>query len=212
MVKILFEDSDIVAVIKPSGMDSEKELPEILKELTGSSYIAVLHRLDVLVSGVMIFAKTKYAAANISEQIKVGGFKKEYLAVISGVPQDKSSTLTDLLFKDSEKNKSYVVKRERKGVKKAVLEYDTLNSVHLDNGDISLIKVLLHTGRTHQIRVQFSSRRHPLLGDKKYGSKFNCPIALFSHKITFTHPKTREIISFKEFPDYSNFPFNKFKQ
>ena len=212
MVKILFEDKDIVAVLKPIGIDSEKELPEILKEITGSSYIAVLHRLDKGVSGVMVYAKTRKAAGNISEQIKSGDFKKEYLAVISGIPNEPAATLCDLLFKDSGKNKSYVVKRERKGVKKAVLSYETLNSIHLDNGDISLIKVLLHTGRTHQIRVQFSSRRHSLLGDKKYGSKFSCPIALFSHKITFIHPITNEIISFEENPDYEKFPFNKFKQ
>ncbi len=212
MVKILFEDNDIVVVLKPTGIDSEKELPEILKTLTGSSYIAVLHRLDKLVSGVMVYAKTKEAAANISEQIKIGNLKKEYLAVIAGIPAENSATLSDLLFKDSSKNKSYVVKRERKGVKKAILSYETLNSAHLDNGDISLIKVFLHTGRTHQIRVQFSSRKHSLLGDKKYGSHFACPIALFSHKITFTHPKTNQTISFEENPDYTKFPFNKFSK
>ena len=210
MVKIIYEDNDIIFAIKPVGIDSEKEMSEELKTLTNSDYIAVLHRLDTAVSGVMVYAKNKTAAANLSAQIQNGNFKKEYLAVVSGVPTKPCGRYEDLLFKDSSKNKSYVVKRDRKGVKKAVLEYETLSTVHLDNGDISLIKILLHTGRTHQIRVQFSSRKMSLLGDKKYGSRFDCPIALFSHKITLLHPTTNETISFKADPDYTKFPFNKF--
>lgn len=211
MVKIIFEDKYIVAAIKPSGIDSEKEMVERLKELTNSDYIAVLHRLDTAVSGVMIYAKTKAAAANISAQIQSDNFKKEYLAVVSGAPEEPQGRYEDLLFKDSAKNKSYVVKRERKGVKKAVLEYETLSTAHLDNGDISLIRVLLHTGRTHQIRVQFSHRKMSLLGDKKYGSRYDCPIALFSHTITLLHPTTNEPLCFTAEPDYTKFPFNKVK-
>ncbi len=211
MLKIIYEDNDVIAAIKPAGIDSEKEMVELLKALTSSDYIAVLHRLDTAVSGVMVYAKSKSAAANLSAQIQNGEFKKEYLCVVGGIPEESHARLEDLLFKDSSKNKSYVVKRERKGVKKAVLDYETLSTAHLDNGDISLLKVLLHTGRTHQIRVQFSSRKLCLLGDKKYGSKFDCPIALFSHKITLHHPKTNEEMVFSAEPDYTKFPFNKLK-
>ena len=204
MVKILFQDNDILAVLKPVGIDSEKELPEVLKELTGNSYIAVLHRLDTTVSGVMIFAKNKTAAANISKQITSGEFKKEYLAVISGTPTKSNDTLTDLLFKDSRINKSFVVKSERKGVKKAILSYETLNTVHLDNGDISLIKVLLHTGRTHQIRVQFANIGHALIGDNKYGKvvKGHSDVRLWGYLLKFKHPTKDEIMEFSIKPDW----------
>ena len=211
MLNIIYEDEFIVAVIKPVGLDSQEGMVKELKAITKSDYIGVVHRLDTAVSGVMVFAKTKESAADLSDQIRNGEFKKEYLCVVGGIPEKTTNTLEDLLFKDSAKNKSYVVRRERKGVKKAVLKYQMLSSVHLDNGDISLLKVILHTGRTHQIRVQFSSRKLSLLGDKKYGSKFSCPIALFSHKITLTHPETKKILTFEAEPDYNIFPFNKFK-
>ncbi len=211
MIKTIFEDKDIIAAIKPIGIDSEKGMVEGLKAQTNSEYIAVLHRLDTAVSGVMVYAKNKNAAANISSQIVNGKFLKEYLAVVSGEPKEPDGRYEDLLFKDSAKNKSYVVKTERKGVKKAVLEYKTLATAHLDNGDISIIDVLLHTGRTHQIRVQFSHRKMSLLGDKKYGSRFECPIALFSYKIRLIHPTTNEPLCFMAEPDYTKFPFNKFR-
>lgn len=211
MITVIYEDNDILAAIKPTGIDSEKGMVERLKALTNSDYIAVLHRLDTAVSGVMVFAKNKNAAASISSQILNGDFKKEYLAVVSGTPSEPSGRYEDLLFKDSAKNKSYVVKTERKGVKRAVLEFDTISTAHLDNGDISLISIRLHTGRTHQIRVQFSHRKMSLLGDKKYGSRYDCPIALFSRKITLLHPTTNKPLSFEAEPDYTKFPFNKFK-
>lgn len=211
MITIIYEDNDIIAAIKPTGVDSEKGMVEGLKALTNSDYIAVLHRLDTAVSGVMVYAKTKAAAANISSQIVNGDFKKQYWAVVAGVPTEASGRYEDLLFKDSAKNKSYVVKTERKGVKKAVLEYRTLSTAHLDNGDISLINISLHTGRTHQIRVQFSHRKMSLLGDKKYGSRYECPVALFSHKITLSHPTSKEPLCFEAEPDYTKFPFNRFR-
>lgn len=211
MISVIYEDNDILAAIKPMGIDSEKGMVEGLKSLTSSDYIAVLHRLDTAVSGVMVFAKNKNAAASISSQIVNGNFKKEYLAVVSGAPNEPNGRYEDLLFKDSAKNKSYVVKTERKGVKRAVLEYETLCTAHLDNGDISLVNIRLHTGRTHQIRVQFSHRKMSLLGDKKYGSRFDCPIALFSRKITLNHPTTNQPLCFEAKPDFTKFPFNKFK-
>ena len=215
MLEILFEDKEIVAAIKPVGVSSqdngENSMPMLLRKATGSDYIAVLHRLDTAVSGVMVYAKTKSAAAALSAQIQSGEFNKTYLAVVGGIPTDKSGTFEDLLFKDSSKNKSFVVKSERKGVKKAILNYETLGTVNLDNGDISLVKVNLITGRTHQIRVQFSSRKMSLLGDKRYGSHFSCPIALFSHFIAFNHPSSNEKMIFSAEPDYTAFPWNKFK-
>ncbi len=210
MIDIIYEDKYIVVVLKPVGLDSQAGMVEQLKTLTDSEYIAVVHRLDTAVSGVMVYAKTREAAADLSTQILNGEFLKEYLTVVGGIPENTQDILIDLLFKDSANNKSYVVNRERKGVKKAILEYKTLSTVHLDNGAISLINVNLLTGRTHQIRVQFSYRKMSILGDKKYGSKFECPIALFSHKITFTHPETKEKLTFSAEPDYSKFPFNKF--
>lgn len=211
MINIIYEDEYIVAAIKPVGLDSQEGMVSELKAVTKSDYIGVVHRLDTTVSGVMVYAKTKEAAANLSAQIVNGGFKKEYLCVVSGIPENTAATLEDLLFKDSAKNKSYVVKRQRVGVKKAVLEYETLSTAYLDNGDISLLKVRLVTGRTHQIRVQFSHRKHSLLGDKKYGSRYECPIALFSHKISLTHPETKKPLTFEAEPDYIKFPFSKFK-
>lgn len=215
MLEILFEDKEIVVAIKPVGVSSqdngENSMPMLLRKATDSDYIAVLHRLDTAVSGVMVYAKTKSAAAALSAQIQSGEFNKTYLAVVGGIPTDKSGTFEDLLFKDSSKNKSFVVKSERKGVKKAILNYETLGTVNLDNGDISLVKVNLITGRTHQIRVQFSSRKMSLLGDKRYGSRFSCPIALFSHCIAFNHPSSNEKMIFSAEPDYTAFPWNKFK-
>lgn len=216
MPRIIHKDNEIIVCIKPTGVISQDagadSMPQLLREKTGCEYIAVLHRLDTAVSGVMVYAKTKAAAAELSAQIQSGAFVKEYLAVVEGMPESPNGILEDLLFKDSSKNKSYVVKRERKGVKRAVLEYETLSTVHLDNGDISLLKIRLYTGRTHQIRVQFASRKMPLLGDKKYGSHFTCPIALFSRSISFKYPKTNKSVGFIAEPDYTQFPWNKFKK
>ena len=144
-----------------------------------------IHRLDRDVSGVMVYALTKKAAASLSKAVAENALEKVYLAVVHGVPAEKSGVYTDLLFKDSKKNKSYVVARERKGVRRAELSYEVLES----RGDKTLVRVKLHTGRSHQIRVQFSSRKMPLFGDKKYGaSDGERQIALFSHSLTFPHP------------------------
>ena len=134
-------------------------------------------------------------------------FKKTYLAVVDGIIEEKQGVYKDLLFKDSSKNRSYVVNRMRKGVKEASLEYVVLN----ENNNKSLVKVTLHTGRTHQIRVQFSSRKTPLCGDIKYGSKDReSDIALFSHSISFCHPVTEEILTFTDLPEKENYPWNLF--
>ena len=183
MIEILYEDKNVVFCVKPAGVSSESDLPEALKEQLNSE-IYTLHRLDKPVAGVMVYAKNKETAAKISKKIaEQTDFNKTYLAVCEGELADGKGTMEDLLFKDSAKNKSYVVKRERKGVKKAVLQYRVLGCEEYDGKICSLVAVTLKTGRSHQIRVQFASRKHPLLGDGKYGSKFNCKIALFSHKI-----------------------------
>ncbi len=209
MVKILFENDDIVVCIKPVGIPSQNDksvdLVKMLSQETGS-LIYPVHRLDTAVGGTMVFAKNSKSAAELSKQITENSLKKKYLAVISGEPQEKSGVLKDLLFKDSSKNKSYVVKRERRGVKKASLEYEVLESV----GGVSLVKILLHTGRTHQIRVQFASRKMPLLGDGKYGSRDNrCSVALWSSEISFK--LYGEEKTFTSVPDFNTEPWKNFK-
>jgi 23S rRNA pseudouridine1911/1915/1917 synthase len=212
-LNILYEDKDITVCVKPKGLSSEdtpteKGLIGLLSERANKS-LHLLHRLDRGVGGVMVFANNKQSAAALSKAIAEGALKKEYLAVCDGIPQEASAVLKDLLFKDSRKNRSYVVNRERKGVKAASLEYVVLQK----NEEKALIRVLLHTGRTHQIRVQFASRKLCLTGDIKYGSKdrTNCDIALHAYRITFTHPTTKEILSFQCEPDYSSYPWNMFK-
>lgn len=203
MIQILYEDKDIVACVKPVGISSEDELPGLLMEQTNSK-IYTLNRLDVPVGGVMVYAKNKQAAAKYSHIIARGDdFEKTYLAVCEGAFEQKSGVMEDILFKDSRKNKSFVVKRERKGTKKAVLQYEVKDEKQYNGKVFSLVQITLQTGRSHQIRVQFASRRHPLLGDGKYGSKVNCDIALFSHCI-----RVNDFVFQKDKPD--GFPWNLF--
>ena len=183
-MEILFSDKDIVVCVKPVGLDSEMEMPKALKETLGGE-IFPLHRLDKNVGGVMVYARTKVTAASFSKAIQNGDMVKEYVAKVHGEPEE-SGILTDLLFKDSRKNKVFVVKKPRAGVKEAKLQYR-----HLGEG---LVHVRLFTGRSHQIRVQFSSRGFPLVGDHKYGSRApeTAPM-LFSCRITFPyHGKTMQ--------------------
>ncbi|MBE6925511.1 MAG: RNA pseudouridine synthase [Ruminococcaceae bacterium] len=182
MIDILFEDKDIVVCMKPVGMDSEHELPAAL-----GGEIYTVHRLDKGVGGVMVYARNKSAAADLSRQIQNGEMVKEYVAMVEGCPPE-SGDWEDLLFKDSRKNKVYVVNRKRAGVKEAKLTYRCLTA-----GARSLVRVRLHTGRSHQIRVQFASRGYPLVGDHKYGARSpEKEIALFSCNLRFIlHGKTR---------------------
>ncbi|MBO5211753.1 MAG: RluA family pseudouridine synthase [Clostridia bacterium] len=194
---ILYSDDYIVVCVKPVGILSQADSSGGMSMITELSKtygceIYPLHRLDKGVTGVMVYAKTKLAAGQLSRDIAEHRFKKEYLAVINGIPDEKGE-MVDLLFKDSRKNKSFVVNRMRKGVKEAKLEFERLKT----DGQKSLVRVLLHTGRTHQIRVQFSSRKMSLLGDKKYGSTADYEnIALMSYRLTFDHPKTKEKMIF----------------
>ena len=192
-MEILYSDKNIIVCIKPVGLDSEKQVPENLKTELGGE-IFTLHRLDLNVGGVMVYARNKKTASELSRAIQDGLMIKEYLATVHGTPPE-SGDWEDLLFKDSRKNKVFVVKRMRKGVKKARLEF-----VRLNEGENSLVKIRLHTGRSHQIRVQFASRGFPLVGDHKYGSRDEktAPM-LYSHKITF--PYQGKEISFESTPE-----------
>lgn len=216
-MKILYEDEDIIVCIKPVGVLSEESADKcsmvtVLKEHTKGDIYPV-HRLDKGVSGVMVYAKNKNSAAYLSNQIAQKLFIKEYLAVIHGFLVQEKGDMEDLLFKDSSKNKSFVVKRERKGVKKAKLSYEVVSQRNYENEDISLVKVKLHTGRSHQIRVQFASRQHSLLGDRRYGSKDSeTQIALWSYRLSFTHPKTHKKLSFEEMPDEKKDIFALFEE
>jgi len=163
-MEILYSDRELVVCIKSVGLDSEQELPSALKEALGGEVFPI-HRLDKNVGGVMVYARTKQAAAALSKAVQEGTMVKEYVALVHGTPPE-TGDWTDLLWKDSKKNKVFVVKRERGGVKKARLEFKRLSS-----GEQSLVRIRLHTGRSHQIRVQFSSRSFPLVGDHKYGSR-----------------------------------------
>ncbi len=194
-MQILFSDNNIAVCVKPVGLDSEKGVPdELIKALGGE--IFTVHRLDLNVGGVMVYARTKKSAAILSKHIQDGAMIKEYYALVHGCPPE-SGDWTDLLFKDSSKNKVFVVKRERKGVKKARLEFKRLSE-----GDTSLVRIRLHTGRSHQIRVQFASRGYPLAGDHKYGSRDEAAAPmLYSCAVTF--PYKGETVTFESTPDFA---------
>ena len=195
-MQFLYHDADLAVVLKPVWLDSESAVPAaIISEIGGECY--TVHRLDLNVGGVMVFARTKQAAAALSKLVQEGKLIKEYRALVHGVPPE-SGVLEDFLFKDSRKNKVFVVKKERKGVKKASLEY-----TRLTDSDPSLLHIRLHTGRSHQIRVQFSSRGFPLVGDHKYGSRDEAKEPkLFSCRISF--PWKGEDKVFEAFPDWGN--------
>jgi len=193
---ILYSDKHIAVCVKPVGLDSEGDVPAALKEQLGGE-IFPIHRLDKNVSGVMVFARTKQSAASLSKAVQEGTMVKEYVAMVHGTPPEEGDW-EDLLWKDSRKNKVFVVKRQRGGVKKARLEFKRLSA-----GETSLVRVQLHTGRSHQIRVQFSSRGFPLVGDHKYGSRDEkTEPMLFSCRIRF--PYRGETAVFEKFPEWGN--------
>ena len=194
-MELLYHDKDLAICIKPVGLDSEHQVPAALAETLGGDFFTV-HRLDRNVGGVMVYARTKYAAAALSRAIQENTMVKEYVALVRGMPPE-TGDWEDLLWKDSAKNKVYVVKRIRGGVKKARLEYRNLRP-----GEHSLVRVRLHTGRSHQIRVQFASRGYPLLGDHKYGARDDRTApALWSCCLTF--PWKGKELRFEALPDWA---------
>lgn len=207
-VRILYSDKDIFVCLKPVGVVSEETaegvgLADVLREQNGG-YIGVVHRLDRGVGGVMVYARTKQAAAKLSAAVQAHTLEKVYLAFVHGVPTERSATLTDLLYHDRMKNKTFVVDRTRRGVKEAILDYETYKSYEQEPfGTVSLLRIRLQTGRTHQIRVQFASRGMPLVGDNKYGARDRCEIMLFCHRLTFPHPITGKRMTFSETPEWA---------
>lgn len=194
-MEFLHTDREIAVILKPVGMDSEQEIPAAIAAAIGGEVFPV-HRLDKNVGGCMVYARTRRAAAALSRAVQDGTMKKEYVALVHGaVPE--SGDWEDLLWKDSAKNKVFVVKRERRGVKAARLEFTRLRA-----GDPALVRILLYTGRSHQIRVQFASRGFPLLGDHKYGARdeFSAPM-LYSCALTF--PMNGRTLHFEAMPDWA---------
>lgn len=205
-ITILFRDDHLVIAYKPYGVLSEFDghklnMPSLLRDELGCDTIYPVHRLDRTTQGVMVYALTEDAARRLSAIIQQGQIEKTYLAVVEGVPEDWQGDYTDLLYFDRRKNKSYVVKRERKGVKQARLQYQVLQTIEYEGERLSLMQIRLLTGRTHQIRVQFASRKMPLVGDRRYGSHIPADhIQLCSARLSFTHPVTGEELSFSADP------------
>lgn len=214
-MEILFEDKHIAVCIKPAGIISQSSgtdtdmialLNAHFEENGEKAQAFPVHRLDRETSGIMVYAKNSRSAAELSKQAEQNKIKKHYYAVIHGSPEEKCGVLTDLLFRDKQKNKTFVVNRMRKGVRDASLEYKVIGEAD----GLSLLDILLHTGRTHQIRVQFASRKMPLIGDGRYGGGGG-KLALFAHTLEFLHPVTKEKLSFSAKPDIAELPWNKFE-
>jgi len=170
-------------------------MPELVRQALGdpNANVRTVHRLDRTVSGLMVLARRSKAAAELSRQIREGLFQKEYLAVVHGVPNPETGTMRDLLLRDKAQRKTYVVTDPGKDVQEAILHYQTLNRTE----DMSRVRIQLETGRTHQIRCQFSSRGMPLVGDRKYGiPEDDCEIALWSYRLAFLHPYRQEPMEF----------------
>ncbi|MBO5212009.1 MAG: RluA family pseudouridine synthase [Clostridia bacterium] len=199
-MKIYYHDTDIVVCEKEYGISSQKSDKANMIDILSEHYnteVYPVHRLDITTSGVMVYALNQKSAAALSADIANHSFEKIYLAIVHG-ECEPSGEMKDLLYHDRIKNKSFVVKTKRAGAKEASLDFERLS--YDSSNDLSLVKIALHTGRTHQIRVQFASRGHMLLGDGKYGAKDNSKIALHSHIISFIHPQTKKKMSFSSTP------------
>ncbi len=208
-MEIIHQDADIVVAIKPPRVLSTDEpggMPELVRQELGTEDIRTVHRLDRVVSGLMVLARSAECASQLSEQIRQGDFEKEYLAVIHGVPDDKMGELRDLLLRNKQERKTYVVQTPSKGVQEAILRYRVTDQM----GGMSKVAIELITGRTHQIRAQFSSRGLPLVGDRKYSTNEDgCEIALWSHRLVFYHPATGEKLEFTHQPP-DEYPWSVF--
>ena len=208
-IEIIYKDGDVAVCIKPHGVaceaaDGRECMPTLIADALGDKdrYVGTVHRLDTVTGGLMLYSLNPKTAGRLSESIAARETEKEYLAVVHGRPEEPSGELHDLLFRDAQKNRSYVVDRMRRGVKEAILSYRLLETKETAYGPLSLIRVRLTTGRTHQIRAQFSSRSMPLFGDGKYGSRANAKsVALFATRLAFPHPKSGKMMEFELLPE-----------
>lgn len=208
-MRILYQDEDIIICVKPPRVLSTDEpggLPELLRLEIGDpkADVRTVHRLDRVVSGLMVLARNAAAASELSRQIRDGEFEKSYLAILHGIPEEQEALLRDLLLRDKRERKTYVVTEPGKGVQEALLRYRLLAT----GEGMSKVSIELLTGRTHQIRAQFSNRDLPLVGDRKYSTiEDDCEIALWSWQLRFKHPKTAEPMAFSIEPP-QEYPWN----
>ncbi len=216
-IKLLYRDKYLTVCIKPQGVRSEgestagyadtAEMPSLIRAALNNenAYVGTVHRLDKNVSGLMVYSLDKGVTGRLTSAFAERTCQKQYYAAVIGKPENPSGVLTDLLFHDGRTNKTFVVKKQRAGVKKAELEYNSIGSVTFPDGrDGTILLVTLRTGRTHQIRVQFSSRGLPIYGDGRYGGGSG-GIWLFSAKLSFCHPITGEALIFSEMPENEMF-------
>lgn len=213
-LKIVYEDNHVIVVIKPAGVPSQedktgdKDMLTLVKDYIkekynkpGAVYLGLVHRLDRMTSGLMVFAKTSKAASRLSNSIREGDFKKEYLAIVTGKLKG-TGELQNYLYKDERTNMSQVVEQNKKNAKLAKLEYNVVGHITNNNKDYSYVRIKLYTGRHHQIRVQFSHIGYPLLGDVKYGGEKG-ELALVACSLKFVHPTKDEYMEFEYMPDKS---------
>ena len=209
-MELVYVDNDILVCLKPARVLSTDEpggVPDLAREALGdpTADVRTVHRLDRVVSGLMVLARNAKAASELSRQIRDNEFEKQYLAVVHGCPGEDAGTLRDLLGRDKARKMTFVAAEPAKGVQEAVLDYSVLARAE----NMTRVKIRLHTGRTHQIRVQFASRNMPLVGERKYSTKDDpCEIALWSYSIAFSHPKTGERMDFTHQPPVT-FPWNE---
>lgn len=220
-IPIIYEDNHLLVVEKPHNMivqedqSGDEDMLTLLKNdikirynKPGNVFLGLVHRLDRPVGGVMVFAKTSKAASRLSNSIRKNDFHRQYLAIVRGVPKKKSNRLEHYLYKDKKRNIVHVTSPNKKNAKKAILDYDVIE----ESKQLSLLLVTLHTGRSHQIRVQLAAHGLPLYGDQKYGSKVNRPgqqIALWAHTLAFPHPTMKEMNRFQSFPDGRHYPWDQ---
>lgn len=201
-MELIYVDEDILVCLKPARVLSTDEpggVPDLAREALGDpkADVRTVHRLDRVVSGLMVLARNGKAASELSRQIRDNEFEKEYMAVVHGMPDTQTGTLRDLLGRDKARKMTFVASEPAKGVQEAVLDYSLLNTAE----NMSRVRIRLHTGRTHQIRVQFASRNLPLVGERKYSELDDpCEIALWSYRLAFTHPRTGERMEFSHQP------------
>ena len=208
-MELIYCDEQIVVCVKPPRVLSTDEpggMPELVRQELNTQDIRTVHRLDRVVSGLMVLARSADAASELSRQIREGEFQKEYVTVVHGEPGDDSGTLCDLLLRNKQERKTYIVTEPAKGVQEAILNYQVLAR----SQDLTRVRIQLVTGRTHQIRAQFSGRGMPLVGDRKYSLlEDDCEIALWSYRLAFCHPTTGEPMEFILEPP-ATYPWNIF--